>query len=102
MGLRGWGIALLVVGIVVIGTGIFAAFSAREMWQDSEARCANAASEMCGSGESLAAAFVFLLGPLGFMIGALLLLAGGILIAVARSVERALDKGVAMLAAALE
>lgn len=102
MGLRGWGIAHLLVGIIVIGTGTFAAFSAREMWQDSEARCASVANEMCGAGESLAAAFLFLLGPLGLMIGVLLLLAGAIVLALARRVERALDKGLAALSAALE
>jgi len=100
--LRFWGIACLVVGILVIGTGVFAAVAARQMWVASEARCEGSGNDMCGAGESLAAAFLLVLGPVGTILGLLLALAGGLLIALQKWLDRALEKGMGLVAAALK
>lgn len=106
MGLRFWGIALLVVGIVVLGTGVLAALSAREMWQASDARCAATPGDRCGASETLAAAFLLVLGPLGVIIGSLVALAGAILVAIGRRVERGIqalkERALAALATTLD
>lgn len=90
--LKVWGIALLVLGVVVIAAGIFGVFNARAMWSDAEAACEGSADDMCGAGRTYAAAVLLVVSPLATLAGALMIFVGGVLVAVSRWLDRTTDK----------
>lgn len=81
MGLRGWGIALLFIGLLTVGAGVLGVLEGRHLWVDANARCVGSTDEFCGAGQTLVASILIGLSPLGSLLGLLAMLAGGALLA---------------------
>ena len=100
MRLRAWGIGLLILGTLAILGGIVGGIGAWYAWNSAEAACLGSTDPLCGAGKTYLAAVLMVVAPLLAVPGMLLVVAGGIVLAIARKVEAVVGQGLAALATA--